>query len=82
MVEVGILEAEARLSELLDRVEAGETVIITRHGKRVARLVCEPEIRAQRIRATIEQMLQERQARATVSADEILAMRDEGRRFP
>lgn len=82
MVEVGILEAEARLSELLDRVEAEETVIITRHGKRVARFVCEPEIRAQQIRATIEQMLRERQARATVSADKILAMRDEVRRFP
>lgn len=47
MVTVALAEAKARLSELIDRVEAGETVSITRRGKPVARLVteapdCEP----------------------------------------
>jgi prevent-host-death family protein len=37
-VEVGVLEAKNRLSELLDRVERGEAVTITRHGKPVATL--------------------------------------------
>jgi prevent-host-death family protein len=37
--EVGILEAKTNLSSLLNDVEQGEEVIITRHGKRVARLV-------------------------------------------
>ena len=32
-------ETRARLAELLDRVEAGEDVEITRHGRTVARLV-------------------------------------------
>ncbi|HVL70479.1 MAG TPA: type II toxin-antitoxin system prevent-host-death family antitoxin [Beijerinckiaceae bacterium] len=39
MAEVGIYEAKTHLSALLDRVERGEEVVITRHGKPVARLV-------------------------------------------
>lgn len=38
MITVNLAEAKARLGELLDKVEAGEEVIITRHGKAVARL--------------------------------------------
>ena len=38
MVEVNVKEARSRFSSLLDKVERGEEVIITRHGKRVARL--------------------------------------------
>jgi prevent-host-death family protein len=36
MVTVSLVEAKTRLSELLDKVEGGETVVITRHGKPVA----------------------------------------------
>jgi len=39
MTTVGSFEAKTKLSELLDKVEAGETVTITRHGKPVAKLV-------------------------------------------
>ena len=39
MIEVGAFEAKNKLSALLDRVEQGEEVIITRHGRPVARLV-------------------------------------------
>lgn len=39
MTEVGTLEAKNRLSSLLDEVLAGEEVVITRHGKPVAKLV-------------------------------------------
>jgi prevent-host-death family protein len=35
---VGVFDAKTHLSALLDRVERGETIIITRHGKEVARL--------------------------------------------
>jgi prevent-host-death family protein len=38
---IGAYEAKARLSELLDRVEMGEQIVITRHGKPVARLIPE-----------------------------------------
>ncbi len=36
---VGAFEAKTRLSELLQRVESGEQVTITKHGRPVARLV-------------------------------------------
>ena len=39
MTTVGAFEAKTKLSELLDRVERGEEITITRHGKPVARLV-------------------------------------------
>jgi prevent-host-death family protein len=39
MLEIGAFEAKNRLGALLDRVEGGEEIIITRHGKRIARLV-------------------------------------------
>lgn len=39
MITVGSFEAKTKLAELLDRVEAGETVTITRRGKAVAKLV-------------------------------------------
>ncbi len=39
MTTVGSFEAKTKLAELLDKVEAGETVTITRRGKAVARLV-------------------------------------------
>lgn len=39
MKQVGAFEAKSRLGQLLDRVEAGEEVVITRRGKAVARLV-------------------------------------------
>jgi prevent-host-death family protein len=38
MVTVTVVEAKTRLSELLDKVEAGEQVVITRHGKPVAQV--------------------------------------------
>jgi prevent-host-death family protein len=39
MTEVGSFEAKTHLSHLLDQVQRGETITITRHGKPVARLV-------------------------------------------
>jgi prevent-host-death family protein len=39
MVEIGAFEAKNKLSALLDRVEQGEEIVITRHGRPVARLV-------------------------------------------
>ncbi len=39
MEEVGTFDAKNRLSELLDKVERGEEVTITRRGRAIARLV-------------------------------------------
>jgi prevent-host-death family protein len=39
MREVGAFEAKNKLGQLLDLVERGEEIVITRHGRQVARLV-------------------------------------------
>jgi prevent-host-death family protein len=39
MSQVGMHEAKTKLSQLVERAQAGEDVIITRNGKPVARLV-------------------------------------------
>ena len=52
MKSVQVVEAKARFSALLAAVESGETVVITRHGKAVARLVPEgPRTAADAFRA-------------------------------
>ena len=51
MRTVGVLEAKTNLSALLDDVEAtGEVIVITRHGKAIARLSPETEFSAPRRR--------------------------------
>jgi len=39
MMEIGAFEAKNTLGSLLDRVEQGEEIVITRHGRPVARLI-------------------------------------------
>ena len=39
MLQVGAFEAKNTLGSLLDRVQEGEEIVITRHGRPVARLV-------------------------------------------
>ena len=39
MEKVQLFEAKARLSELVDRAEAGRDTVITRRGRAVARIV-------------------------------------------
>lgn len=39
MYQVGAFEGKNRFGQLLDLAEAGEEVVITRHGRPVARLV-------------------------------------------
>jgi prevent-host-death family protein len=52
VIEVGAFEAKNTLGSLLDRVEQGEEVVITRHGKPVARLVPnEGRLRGEQARA-------------------------------
>ena len=54
-----ITDVKARLSELVDRVEAGETVTITRKGRPVARLtrISEEDAAAKRIGLLAGQVL-------------------------
>ena len=80
MREIGAFEAKTHLSALLDAVAGGESLIITKRGRPVARLIphdaTDREDRA-RAAATLRAL---RQRIGWASVEEILALRDEGRR--
>lgn len=80
MREVQATDAKAKLSELLDEVERGERVNITRRGKVIARLVPANEAdEADRLRAFAElRALRERLPK--ISRAELLASIREGRK--
>ena len=70
MASLTMSEARASLSEVLDRVEAGEDVTITRHGRPVA-LVVRPD----RVRNP-------RAAAAFAEADRVRVWLEQGRNTP
>lgn len=79
MVTVGAFAAKTHLAALLERVERGEEVLITRHGKAVARLV--PVATADRAEATATiARLKELRAGTALGGLSWKALRDEGRR--
>jgi prevent-host-death family protein len=74
-------EAKARFSSLLDDVERGETIVITRHGKPIARIVPEiDDVRARRHEA-IEAIKAFRKTMPRMTIEEILSARHEGHKY-
>jgi prevent-host-death family protein len=84
METVGSYEAKTHLPRLLERVERGETITITRHGKPIARLVpAEPTARRPEIAEVIDAMRTFQEQEAPSLGDD-LSIRDlieAGRRF-
>ena len=71
MQTVPIHQAKSQLSELIRAVEQGEEVVLTRHGKRVIRLIKEPETEQPSIEARRQAIGQELEAlRAKVGRGE------------
>jgi prevent-host-death family protein len=62
MQTVPIHQAKSQLSELIRAVEQGEEVVLTRHGKRVIRLIKEPETEQPSIEARRQAILAELEA--------------------
>lgn len=82
MREVGAFDAKNRLGQLLDLVEHGEEVTITRHGKAVARLVpLRHGVSRDEARAAIRRIRERAEQRKLGRFDwsEWKAYRDEGR---
>ena len=57
MKSVGVYDAKTNLPRLLDEVQAGETVTITKHGKPIARIVPIPQVPSD-IDETIEAIME------------------------
>jgi prevent-host-death family protein len=72
-------EAKTHFLRILDEVERGESVIITRHGKTVARISPEATIDRERVQRAMESIREIRKRTKPVSLAEILSARDEGR---
>lgn len=79
MIKVGAYEAKTQFSALLEKVEAGEDVVITRHGKPVARLVKAETASREEIDAAIARLKELRKG-ATTGPGGWKALRDEGRK--
>jgi prevent-host-death family protein len=80
METVGAFDAKTHLAELLDRVERGESLTITRHGKPVAQLV---PVAAPRERSRMEAIRELREFGKGHRLDglKIRDLIDEGRRI-
>jgi prevent-host-death family protein len=82
MPHIGAFEAKNTLGALLDRVEAGEEIVITRHGKPVARLApCAVQIDQDEVKTTLARMRARARALATgpIQWDSLKADRDADR---
>jgi len=80
MREVGSFEAKTHLASLLDAALAGETIVITKHGKPVAHL-CPPDIASrERAKKAAETLRNIREKTGRMTDHEIEELRDQGRR--
>ena len=80
MDTVGAYEAKTHLSELLVRVEKGESIIITRHGTPIAELRPAGGKDGEAIVAAIK-AIEDFRATHRVSVDEVREMIADGRRY-
>jgi len=81
MREVQAANAKTHLSQLLDAVERGETIVITRHGRPIARLIPDTGNRAALAAQAIDRIKGLSSRRERITVDELLSARQEGRRF-
>ena len=79
MQSIQASEAKTHFLRILDDVERGESVIVTRHGKPIARITPEREIDPEKVKRAAESMRALRQRIGKLSLEEILSSRDEGR---
>jgi prevent-host-death family protein len=87
MASITAFEAKTRFGELLERVAAGEEVVITRHDKAVARVVPEGRRNLESLRAAATDLAELRhriarrtKGRSNISLREFKSAVEEGRR--
>jgi prevent-host-death family protein len=78
MKELTAVEAKVRFGAVLDAVERGEEIVVTRNGKTVARIIPANEPGMSRDEAA--ERLRTFSKGITLDGLDLIAMRDEGRR--
>jgi prevent-host-death family protein len=81
MQEISVSDAKARLLQLLDDVENGTIYRLTRHGRPIARLVPESELRTKEVALAVATIRAIGRRSKGMTADELLSARREGRRY-
>ncbi|MGA8400398.1 MAG: type II toxin-antitoxin system Phd/YefM family antitoxin [Stellaceae bacterium] len=85
VTEVQASVAKAHFSQLLDAVERGQTIVILRHGKPVARIVPDDQARMERQRMALENIdklgREIRKRNGPISIEEIISSIHEGHRY-
>ncbi len=76
MRQVTVAEAKAHLSSLLDAVESGQPVVITRRGKAIAELV--PRHAVRDLLPQLQALRDSLPHQATSGVETMRALRDEG----
>jgi len=79
MDRISLADAKAHLSELIDRVEAGESIEITRRGKPVARLTAIARARKPIDIDMLRALTSTMPIQSTSAADLVRSMRDSDR---
>lgn len=80
MREIQASDAKVHLPQLLDDVERGETLIITRHGRRIARIVPEKDRQQEEIDHALSAIREIRKRTGRITVHDLLSARDEGRK--
>jgi prevent-host-death family protein len=80
MQKIGAFEAKTRLAEILRQVEQGESVLITRRGKPVARLMPPEDADTEDFAALIERMNQRRKKLPDIPSEAVAAWAARGLR--
>lgn len=79
MDAISLADAKAHLSELVDRVEAGDSIAITRRGKSVARLTAVARPRKTIDLALLQSLTATMPPQAEGATDLVRSMRDDDR---
>lgn len=82
MREIQASEAKTHFSSLLDDVERGETIAITRHGKIIAQLEPRRDEQQEKVAQTFAKLEELRKTvQGKVTLEEILEWRHEGHKY-
>ena len=81
MREIQASEAKTHLPQILTAVERGETIIITRHGRAIARIVPEARDRKAEISKALDDLKALGRQVGKITVAEILSARHEGHKY-
>ena len=78
---MGVFEAKTHFSALIDDAVAGQTTVITKHGKPVAHIVPSPEAQLERARRAADDIRAMRGVLTLAPGETIRGLINEGRRY-